>query len=91
MVSTPTAEPGWQPALEASVSALQRIAGYTLDPALDQCILELGERKEFLTPPEHQELIALVNFTEQTSLDKFEAERALRRLLAVCPELGGSA
>ncbi|MBA4063546.1 MAG: hypothetical protein C0501_07490 [Isosphaera sp.] len=67
------------------------MAGYALDPALDRRILDLGERKEFLTPAEHAELLAWVAFTQQRSLEKLEAERALRRLLAVCPELGGPA
>ncbi|QDU24078.1 hypothetical protein [Urbifossiella limnaea] len=90
MSAAAPAEPAWQTALEASVAALRRVAGYALDPALDQRVLELGERKEFLTPAEHQELLAWVAFTEQRALDKFTAERALRRLLALRPDLGGA-
>ena len=91
MASPMMAEPPWQEALESSAAALRRVAGYTLDPALDQRVLELGERKEFLTPAEHGELLAWVAFTEKRSLEKFEAERALRRLIALCPELGNPA
>ncbi len=89
-VATPP-EPTWRTALEASLAAHRRVAGYALDPVLDRRIRELGERKEFLTPAEHQELLAWVAFTEQRALEKFEAERAVRRLLAACPELGGPA
>lgn len=80
-------EPAWQTALADSVAALRRVAGYALDPALDQRVLDLGERKEFLSAAEHQELLAWVRFTEQRMLEKFEAERALRRLLALRPDL----
>lgn len=91
MTAAAPPEPAWRAALEASLAAHRRVAASTLDPALDQRILELGERKEFLTPAEHQELLAWVAFTEQCTLEKFEAERAARRLLAIFPELGGAA
>lgn len=89
MSAAAPAEPAWQNALEASVAALRRVADYALDPALDRRVLDLGERKEFLSPDEHQELLAWVGFTEQRALDKFTAERALRRLLALRPDLDG--
>jgi hypothetical protein len=78
-------------ALEASAAALRRVAGYTLDPAVDRRLLELGERKEFLSPAEHDELLAWVAFTQQRSLEKLQAEAALQRLLAAYPELVGLA
>ena len=87
MASPATAEPARRDALEASAAALRRVAGYTLDPAVDRRLLDLGERKEFLSPAEHQELLAWVAFTQQRSLDKFQAEAALQRLLAAYPEL----
>jgi hypothetical protein len=73
--------------LQACQVALRRIAGYVLDPALDQRMRELGERKEFLDPSEHAELLALVAFTQQRTREKLEAELALQRLEAACPEL----
>jgi hypothetical protein len=91
MVSPTITEPAWQDALESSVAALRQVADTTLDPELDRRILALGERKEFLTPDEHRELLAWVAFTEKRSVEKFAAERALRRLLALCPALGRSA
>ena len=91
MMSPTTKEPAWHDALESSVTALRRVASYKLDPALDRRILELGERKELLTAAERSELLAWVAFTQERSLEKLEAERALRRLVALCPELGGTA
>ncbi|MBX9626617.1 MAG: hypothetical protein K2X82_22640 [Gemmataceae bacterium] len=87
MASPATAGPARRDALEASVAALRRMAGHTLDPAVDRRLLDLGERKEFLTAAEHEELMAWVAFTQQRSLDKLQAETALRRLLAAYPEL----
>jgi hypothetical protein len=87
MASPTIAEPDWRDALSSSVAALRRVAGYSLDSALDRRILELGERKEFLSPSEQAELLAWIAFTQERSLEKLEAERALRRLLAICPEL----
>lgn len=77
----------WQAAVSSSVAALRRVAGYTLPPELDRRVLELGERKETLTPEERAELLAWVAFTQERSVEKAEAEVALRRLAAVCPEL----
>ena len=76
MASPTTTEPAWNDALESSVAALRRVAGYNLDPALDHRILELGERKEMLTAAERSELLAWVAFTQQRSLERLEAERA---------------
>lgn len=80
-------EPVRRAALVSSASALRRMAGYAIPPALDRRILELGERKESLTPDERAELLAWVAFTQERSLDKFEAELALRRLTEGFPEL----
>ncbi|MBP3960413.1 hypothetical protein J8F10_34740 [Gemmata sp. G18] len=80
-------EPAWQAALVSSAVALRRIAGYTLPAELDRRVLELGERKESLTDTERAELLAWVTFTQQRSVEKLEAEVALRRLTAVCPEV----
>jgi hypothetical protein len=62
----------------------------TMPPALDQRLRDLGERKEFLSPEEHAELLALVAFTQQRTLEKLEAELALRRLQAVVPDPAAS-
>jgi len=83
-------DPKFQSALQVSHRALRRIASYTLDPALDQRLRELGERKEFLSSPEHDELMALVSFTQQRSIEKLEAELALRSIEAACPQLAST-
>lgn len=67
--------------------ALRRVADYRLEPALDQRLRDLGERKEWLSPTEYQELLALVAFTQQRTLEKLEAEAALRELQTACAEL----
>ena len=62
---------------------------YRLDPALDQRLRHLGERKEWLSTAEHDELLALVAFTQQRTLEKLEAEAALQDLHSACAELAG--
>ena len=74
-------------ALLASVSTLRRAAEYVLPPELDRRILELGERKESLTPEERAELMAWVEFSQQRSIDRLDARAALRRLTSVFPEI----
>ncbi len=69
--------------------ALRRVADYRLDPALDQRLRDLGERKEWLSRDEHDELLALVAFTQQRTLEKLEAEAALQELQSVCAQLPG--
>jgi hypothetical protein len=83
-VSAP--EPRVEAALRASYEALRDLAGSRLDPAIDTKMLELGERKEFLTEAEHKELMALVNFAQQRSNEKLRAELALKRIEAIYPE-----
>jgi hypothetical protein len=86
-VSTVT-EPTWRAALASSVSTHRRVAAYTLPQALNARMLHLGERKESLTPAERDELLALVAFTQDRSIEKLDAELAVRKLTAVCPDLG---
>jgi hypothetical protein len=87
MSAPASAEPARQAALTSSAAALRRMAAYTLPPELDRRVLDLGERKEALTPDERAELLEWVAFTQQRSAEKLEAEVALRRLADVFPEL----
>jgi len=80
-------EPDWRSAVSRSVSAHRRIAAYTLPSALDARLLDLSERKESLTPAERDELLALVAFTQARSIEKLEAELAVRRLTDAYPDL----
>jgi hypothetical protein len=73
--------------LQACQRALRRVVDYRLDPALDQRLRDLGERKEWLSAAEHDELLALVDFSQKRTLEKLEAEAALHDLQAACPEL----
>ena len=87
MSAAATLEPARQHALAASASALRRWANYVLPPDLDRRILDLGERKESLSSAERSELLAWVDFTQKLSLEKLNAELALKRLTAVFPEI----
>lgn len=82
-----TADPQFQDALDAAVVALRRIADFELDPSFDQHLQQFGERKEFLNPAEHAELLALVAFTQQRTREKLEARLALQRLHSLFPDL----
>ena len=49
-----------------------------LPAALDRRMQELGERKDYLDAVEHEELLALATFTNERTLEKLQAELALR-------------
>jgi hypothetical protein len=72
--------------LQSCERALRRVADYRLDPALDQRLRDLGERNEWLSPAEHEELFAQVTFTQRRTVEKLEAEAALQDLQTVCGE-----
>ena len=82
--------PDWEKALGQSVKALRRLADTKLDPALQQRQRDLGERKEFLTQREHEELMALVAFGERRTIERLEAEVALKQLGDLLPGLTAS-
>jgi len=84
-------EPNRADALRACRNALRRVANYQLDPELDRWMLELGERKEFLNSSQYAELMSLVAFTQQRSLEKLEAQLALKRLESAYPDLADDA
>jgi len=86
MAAITTLEPARNNALQASKAALRRIASYVLPVELDRRILELGERQAELTDEERAELLAWVEFTQQRTIEKLDAEVALRRLTAEFPE-----
>jgi hypothetical protein len=75
-------------ALHPTITFLRRMARYKLEPAVQRRMLELGERKEFLGKAEHNELLALVAFSERRSIEKLEALVALKRLGEVVPGVG---
>jgi hypothetical protein len=79
--------PPLRTALQTCASALRKLADYKLPPALDKRLLDLGENKDRLGPDERAELMALIDFTEQRTIEKLEAELALRRLTEAVPDL----
>lgn len=79
--------PEFESALVRSIKALQRLAGYELEPAIQHRMRDLGERKETLDKGEHAELMSLVTFSEQRTIERLEARVALKDLQAFVPEL----
>jgi hypothetical protein len=77
-----------QSALRHGVHALTRVANYLLPAALDRRMQELGENKEYLGTADHEELLALVTFTHERTLEKLEAELALSELQLLLPDEG---
>lgn len=86
MATIATSDPQVQSALRDCLRALERVAAYQLAPALEQRMQELGENKEFLDPAAHGELLALVDFAQQRTMEKLEAGLALQKLREVWPE-----
>jgi hypothetical protein len=74
-------------AVEACVSALRHIVDYELEPSLQNRLLDLGERKEFLGQAEYDELMALVDFASKRTIESLEAKLALDRVHEAFPEL----
>ena len=87
MSTISTTEPQFQAAVNAAVAALRRIIGYELEPGLAHRMDDLADRKEFLDPAQHAELLALVGFVQQRSVERLEARLALRRLHDSLPDL----
>jgi hypothetical protein len=88
MTPTTLADARVQSALRHGVQALNRVANYVLPAALDRRLRELGENKEYLGAAEHEELLALVTFTQERTLEKLQAELALRELQTLVPDEG---
>jgi hypothetical protein len=75
-------------ALETCATSLSKLASYHLEPALQHRLDDLGARKEFLDPIEHDELLALVEFSQRRTIEALEAQVALRRLREAFPDAG---
>jgi hypothetical protein len=88
MSSVVTADPGTVESVIGDCAAtLQRVADYRLPAALDQRLLWLSENKESLTDVEHQELLALVDLADEKTVEKLQAQAALRRIGQAFPGL----
>jgi hypothetical protein len=73
--------------LRDCVAALQRIAAYRLPTALDRRLLWLSENKDNLTESEQEELLAAVEFAEERTVEKLQAQTILRRFAEIWPNL----
>jgi len=58
-------EPQFQTAINRCVDALKGLASYQLDPAINERMQTLGERKEFLDEAEYKELLSLIDFSDE--------------------------
>ncbi len=74
-------------ALKHAIGVLKRVARYKMEPFLARRMHELGERKDSLDRAEHQELLRFVEFWRKRTIDKFEAQTALRDLRRFIPDL----
>lgn len=86
MATVSSADPRFRAALDACVGALKKVAEYELETPIEQRMRELGERKEWLGPEEHAELMALVEFARKRTHDALEARLALQRLREFDPD-----
>jgi len=73
--------------LQDCTAVLQKVATYKLPVAMDRRLLWLSENKEELTEAERGELLALVDFAEERTLEKLQAKVILRRFSESFPEL----
>ena len=85
MTTVSTEDPQFLAAIQACTVALRRLADYELNPPLSRRMHALGARKEFLSSAEHEELLALVDFAHQRTIEKLEAQAALDRLQTALP------
>ena len=85
MTTVSTEDPQFLSAIQACTVALRRLADYELDSSLHSRLHALGERKEFLSQAEHEELLALVAFAHHRTIEKLEARVALDRLRTALP------
>lgn len=76
--------------LRDCAATLQEVARYRLPPAIDRRLLWLSENKERLTHEEREELLALVEFAEERTLEKVKAHATLKRLGELFPQLVSS-
>ena len=87
MVTLSTSETQLRSALTSTVTALRRLANYELESPLARRLELLSERKEFLNEEEHAELLSLVEFARRRSIEKLEAQLALKQLHEIVPEM----
>jgi hypothetical protein len=85
LATVSTTEPRFKEAVDSCVASLRRLVTFELDPPIARRLQDLSERKEFLGETEHGELMALVAFTQRRSVERLEAQLALKRLREILP------
>ncbi|MDR3637679.1 MAG: hypothetical protein P4L84_27985 [Isosphaeraceae bacterium] len=86
MATASNADPHIESTIVFCASTLGKMAGYALEPSLQRRLHDLCEREEFLGPEEHDERLALVDFTQRRTIESVEAKLALKRLRDSFPE-----
>jgi hypothetical protein len=76
--------------IQDCAATLRNLAAYQLPAALNGRLLWLSENKEKLTESERGELNALIDFSEDRTVEKLQAKVMLRRLADAWPHLLGS-
>ena len=76
--------------LQECATTLRKVASYRMPPPLDRRLLWLSENKETLTEPEREELSALIDFSEDRTVEKLQAQVTLKRLAEAWPQLSAS-
>src|SRR5262249_18437300 len=84
---TINADPALEEVLAGCVAALRRVAESRLPAALDRRLLWLSENKERLSDAEREELVAAVEFSEDRTVEKFQAQAVLQSLARLSPPL----
>ena len=87
MPTVVTNGPKLKRAMRTCAKTLRRLAAYKFDRAFQKRLRELSENKEHLTEAERAELSRLVAFWQRRTLEKLEAQVALKYLSEVGPEL----
>ena len=77
----------FEAALDQCVAALRKTANLELSSKLEDRLCDLNERKEFLSQQEHEQLLLLVDVMHLRSIEKIEAQLALKRLRNILPEV----
>ncbi len=86
-MTTMNADPALEEVLAGCVAALRRVAEYRLPAALDRRLLWLSENQERLSEAEREELLAAVEFSEDRTVEKLQAQSVLQRLARLYPHL----
>jgi len=68
-------------------AALRSVAEYRLPGAVDRRLLWLSENKEKLSDMEQEDLLALVEMTEERTVQKVQARAVIKRLGETYPHL----